>query len=65
MEKIPDEKLNELIDDWEKSGRPGCVEDIEIMACLLELKQLRAEARCVKFDTPNYRKPSRVLNKIR
>jgi hypothetical protein len=65
MKKVSREKLNRLIEDWEESVRPGCVEDIEMMACLLELKQLRAEAGCVKNDTPNCRKPSRVLNKIR
>jgi hypothetical protein len=59
MEKLTDDQLNTLIAKTD----PGT--NWPFMAILLELKQLRAEAGCVRLDTPNCRKPSRVLNKIR
>lgn len=43
MEKLSKDRLNILIAFWEDGDRTGTND--EILACLLELKQLRAEKR--------------------
>ena len=43
METLSEDQLNKFIAFWEDGTRLGGTE--EILACLLELKQLRAEKR--------------------
>ena len=44
MEKLSEDELNNLISWWEHSGRYPNHDDI--LACLLDYKQLRAEKKC-------------------